>query len=98
MKFKKKRPFELVVIDSYEGSYEPQNPKEGDFWINDYTQEYKIYLYGAWRPLDLIHRKQTGYTIEEIDEMGKRELKEEFDLDKFKKGLKLFLRILEEEV
>ena len=99
MKFKKKlEKIKIVVPTAYLGSVEPKEPKEGDVWQNQYTNELFVCLGNKW--FRVLNVKETGYTEQEEREMQEKERSEMNELKKAKKLLKdfggLLNKILEE--
>lgn len=95
MKFKKKiENVKIVVPTAYLGSAEPQEPKEGDVWQNQYTDELCVYLGNKW--FKVWNVIETGYTEEEKREMQEKEKAEMNELEKSKRLLKDFSKLLNE--
>ena len=87
----------IVMPTAYLGSAEPKEPKEGDVWQNQHTNELCVYLGNKW--FKVWNTQETGYTEQEEKEMQEKEEAEMNELEKSKKILndlsKLLNKIME---
>ena len=82
----------IVLPTAYLGSAEPKEPKEGDVWQNQHTNDLCVYLGNKWFKVWGV--EETGYTEQEEKEMQEKEQEEMNELEKTKRLLKDFSKLL----
>lgn len=88
----------IILPTLYDGSTEPEKPKEGDIWQNQYINKIYVFLGNKW--FEIINVEFTGYTETEEKELKQKEEKkkstETKKIEKYEKLLRELKDIFEE--
>lgn len=95
MIFKKKiRNCQIILPTLYNGSKKPKEPRNGDIWQNEHTNEINVFVGNKW--FKVLNDEETGYTEQEKIEMKEKEQIKNKKIEKVKNTLKEFRELLYE--